>query len=336
MQLTSMVFISASIFCLILLFDFAEMARKYPISNFRETCFALKLACLRSPGTLCEILHYIYFIATTANLWSLCSSQQLTVLKSTGQSPKQILRPFLIFATLLASYWVFVFHPLGLIAQKHYDCIVSHSQCADVNSDIWINSAQKNQIIFIKNIRGNQLSELCIFNIDNSNKLFAKTANIEGTTWHLENVTTIENGNAQHRNKLTINNELISKELIDIVSKQPKQHDVYSLHNVYDIEKATGASLKLYELELHKLLANCANFIMFVLIAAVICFPINRYKTKTNVAIKVIFFSLILRFFSNMCESFVYTGVISVAVACWSVLLIMLSLSIAALIWKEA
>lgn len=336
MQLMSVIFISSAVFCLILLFDFAEMARKYPISTLAEACFALKLACLRSPYTLCEVMHYVYFIAATANLWSLCASHQLTVLKSTGQSPKQILKPFLIFATLLGACWLFVFHPLGLTAKRHYDCIINHSQYVDTNSNIWINNVEKKQVIFVNDIHQNLLSQLCIFSTENNDKLIAQSACVENSTWRLNNVTEIKNGDTYQHDQLTITRELISKDLVNMVAKHPKQHNVYSLSNVYDIEESTGASLQLYRLELHRLLANSASFIIFVLLAAVICFPINRYKAKTGVAIKVIFFSLLLRVCNNMCESFAYTEVISVGLACWATLLILLSLSIATLIWKEA
>ncbi|MDR0678163.1 MAG: LptF/LptG family permease, partial [Holosporaceae bacterium] len=93
-QLKTMVFVSIAVFFLILLFDFAEVTRKYPISNMQETLFSIKLSLLRTPSIFCEILHYVYFITATFSLWNLCQSHQITIIKSSGRSPQQILYPF--------------------------------------------------------------------------------------------------------------------------------------------------------------------------------------------------------------------------------------------------
>ncbi len=336
MQLKSMTFVGISVFCLILLFDFAEMARKYPISNFSETWFAIKLALLRSPSTFCEVLHYVYFITATFSLWNLCASQQLTILKSTGQSPRQILRPFISFAMFMSAIWLFVFHPLGLFTQQRYDQLANHSSITKANNDIWIDYTKKNQVIFIKNITKDTISDLYIFNTKDRSKLFAQHAKANKNKWILNNVTTINDGKTTYSKNQVINYNLLSPELLSILSASPRHQNIYNLCKVYSIEKNNGVSLKLYELTFHNLLANGMSFILFALIAAIICFPINRYKTKTNIAIKVIFASIMLRFCNNMFESLAYSGIVPVWLACWATVLILLCISIAILIWKEA
>ncbi len=336
MQLKATVFVSISVFCLILLFDFAEMTRKYPISSIAETWFALKLALLRSPSTFCEVMHYIYFITATFSLWSLCASHQMTILKSTGQSPRHILRPFISFAVFISMIWLFVFHPLGLFAQFKYNALTQNSSTIKTNSDIWIDNTKNNQMIFIKNITDNDIYGLHIFNIDNDERLIAQHAKIDSHLWTLNDVTMIKNGRVNNISNLVIQRDVISQELINLVSYLPQYQSIYDLYKVYSIERNNGVSLKLYELKLHNLLANCMSFILFALIAAIICFPINRYKTKTNIAIKVISVSIILRFCNNMFESLAYTGIVPVWLACWATVLILLCLSIAVLIWKEA
>jgi len=151
----------------------------------------------------------------------------------------------------------------------------------------------------------------------------------------LQNVSRIKNSKSQNLKSVKIFDN-ISSELIELLSLPPYRHDVYSLHKVYKIQKRDKISLRLYELALQKLLANCATFILFALIAAVICFPINRYKSKTNIAVKVIFSVLFLRFSNSLLESMAYAGVISVVLSSWAVVLILIFLSIAVLIWKEA
>ena len=336
MQLKATIFVGISVFCLILLFDFAEMTRKFPISNIAETWFAFKLALLRSPSTFCEVLHYVYFITATFSLWSLCSSHQMTILKSTGQSPRQILRPFIGFAIFVSMIWLFVFHPLGLFAQFKYNALTHNSSTIKTNGDIWIDNTKNNQMVFIKNITEDNIYGLHIFNTDSDERLIAQHAKIDSHLWILDNVTTVKHGRVNNISQLTIQRDVISPELINLVSLLPQYQSIYDLYKVYSIERDNGVSLKLYELKLHSLLANSMSFILFALIAAIICFPINRYKTKTNIAIKVILVSIILRFCNNMFESLAYTGIVPVWLACWATVLILLCLSIAVLIWKEA
>jgi lipopolysaccharide export LptBFGC system permease protein LptF len=70
--------------------------------------------------------------------------------------------------------------------------------------------------------------------------------------------------------------------------------------------------------------------------AAVICFPINRYKTRTNVAVKVIATSVLLRFANNILESLARAGLMSMPFACWAAVAALFCAAISLLIWKEA
>jgi lipopolysaccharide export LptBFGC system permease protein LptF len=128
----------------------------------------------------------------------------------------------------------------------------------------------------------------------------------------------------------------ISDSLLLMLSMPPQKHDIYTLYNVYEIQQKSKVALRLYEMELHKLLANAVTFVLFALIASIICFPINRYKTRTNISIKIIISAITMRFFNNIFESFAHNGILSVQLASWAVVLILLCLSMAVLIWKEA
>ncbi|MDR2158067.1 MAG: LptF/LptG family permease [Holosporaceae bacterium] len=334
MQLKAIIFVSVSVFFLILLFDFAEVTRKYPISNLDETVFSIKLSLLRTPSTFCEIFHYTYFITATFSLWNLCRSHQITILKSTGRSPQQILYPFLSFATFIALIWLFVMHPTGLFLETLYNKSISSGTVSETNRDVWIDFPPNNQMIFIKTIYGNKIEGLYIFDTKQGARIFARRASIEKSVWNLENVTTVNDDKITHVDAMKFFSG-VSLNLIKLISKSPRNHDVYYLYKIYKIQKKNQVTLRLYELELHKLLANCFSFILFALIAAIICFPINRYKTKTHIAIKVISTAIFLRFSNNMLESLAHGGAIPVQLACWAIMLILACISIAILIWRE-
>jgi lipopolysaccharide export LptBFGC system permease protein LptF len=335
MQLKATVFISISIFCLILLFDFAEVTRKYPISCAEETLFSIKLSLLRAPSTFCEILHYVYFVSATFSLWDLCQSHQLTILKSVGKSPQQILYPFGSFAIFMAAAWLFAFHPIGLFSEAQYHKNISPHIFTGTNHYFFIYCQKNDRVISIKTIHKNkQIEGLSIFNTKDNTKIFAQHASIAKNIWILKNVTITSNGEIKNMDEMELVSE-ISLDLIRLLSQPSYKQNIYYLYKVYRIQRKNGVPLKSYEMELHKLLANCFSFFLFALAAAVICFPINRYKTKTDIAIKVISTAVFLRFANNILESFAHGGIISAQFACWAVPLILTCVLVAILIWKE-
>ncbi|MDR2067458.1 MAG: LptF/LptG family permease [Holosporaceae bacterium] len=337
MQLKMMIFSSLSAFCLILLFDFAEIGRKFPMSNIDETLFAIKLSFLRTPSTFSEILHYAYFATATFSLWNLCKSNQMTVLKSSGQSPQQILYPFVSFAIFAAAAWLFIFHPLGLSCEKmFYDKASARiGDSVETNENIWINCHKSDEMIFIRAIKKGEINGLYLFDMTNNERIFAGKVAIKNNGWILKDVTIID-GNGIRRKDTLKTQSRASQDLISLLLEPPTKQNIYSLYKIYKIQKENLVTLKLYELSLHKLLSNFVSFILFALIAAIICLPINRYKTKTSVAVKVIASAILLRFANNMLESLAHTGIISAPLACWSLVLVLLLVSVAVLIWKEA
>lgn len=336
-QLKTFIFVGISTFFLISLFDFAEVSRKFSITNLSEVVWALKLSLLRTPITFCEVINYVYFITATFSLWDLCRSQQITILKSIGKSPQQILIPFISFSVFIAMIWLFVFHPMGIRSENLYRRTVESQDLSSIekNNDIWIDYGKNRYVIFIKSINKDKLSGFYLFNKKNKDRLIAKSGKINSNVVTLNNVSVFKDGKFEHRDEQKIYDN-ISSDLIELLSLAAYRQDIYSLYKVYSIQKRDRVNLRLYELELHKLLANCATFILFALFAAVICFPINRYKAKINIAAKAIFFALFLKFANSMLESLAYAGVISVVLSSWAVILSLIFLSISVLIWKEA
>lgn len=335
MQLKAMLFVSFFIFSLILLFDFAEVTRKFPISDLDQVLFAIKLSFLRTPNTFCEILHYVYFITATFSLWHLCSSNQMTILKSIGRSPQQILRPFISFAFFIASVWLFVLHPAGNYTEDVYNRLAK-SQIRDANENIWIDYVRDNQLIFLKNIVKNRIHGMYLFNTRKNERIFAKSVVIDRNKWELDDVTIVDcNSNKVRNTKNMVLFNRISHDLIKLLTKAPKKHNIYSLCSVYNIQRNDQVSLQLYAFGLHKLLANCMYFVLFALIAAAICFPINRYKTKTSIAVQVIIIAMVLRFVNNMLDSLARTNVLDMTLAAWAVVMTAVFVTVGILVWKE-
>jgi lipopolysaccharide export LptBFGC system permease protein LptF len=234
--------------------------------------------------------------------------------------------------------WLFLLHPLGQNLERIYAKTVNGEINSEINRDLWIDHAKDNRMIYLTSIFNNNIDGLYIFftakKKGGSRRIFAEKAKINNDVLELNNVIIVANDFIKTVENMKIKSN-ISEDLIKMLSLAPYKHDIYGLYKVYQIQNKDGTVLKLYELELHKLLANCASFILFALLAGVLCFPINSYKTKTSIAIEMIIVSILLRFANNTCEALACTGVLPVVFACWAVVLILLCLSISVLIWKE-
>ncbi len=336
-QLRSMFFVSISVFFIIFLFDFVEVMRRLPASNFSEIFFDLQLTFLKTPQTFHEVFHYIYFITATFTLWYMCHSNQITILKSSGSSPQQILFPFISFGISMALFWVLLLQPVGLICAQKYENIISPENSQNTNENIWINYPGEGQLIHINRINNNLIDGFQSINNFSGEKIFARSGILTDDSVNLEDIVIIEkDGNSKNLPTLkTMRYDRAYTTAINMLSIPAKKRNIYSLLKIITIRDAGKIGLKSYELALHNMLANCCNFILFAIIAAIICFPINRYKSKTNVVIQIITAIIALRFVNGFLETFALSNVLPVWLASWGVVFILLCLSVAVLIWKE-
>ena len=336
-QLRSMLLVSISVFFIIFLFDFVEVMRRFPASNFSEIFFDLQLTFLKTPQTFHEVFHYIYFVTATFTLWHMCHSNQITILKSSGSSPQQILFPFITFGISMALFWMLILQPIGLFSAQKYENAISSEDSRNTNRNIWISYPGDEQLIHINSIDNNVIDGFQL--IDNScgEKIFARSGTLTNDSVNLEDVVIIgKDGTTKSLPTFkTMRHDRAYTTAINILSVPAKRRSIYSLIKIIRFQRAEEIGLKSYELALHNMLANCCNFILFAIIAAIICFPINRYKSKTNVAIQVIIAIIALRFVNGFLETFALSNVLPIWLASWGVVFILLCLSVAVLIWKE-
>lgn len=333
MQAKMMFLVSLFFFCLIVLFDFAEVSRRTPVINVDDVMNAIKLSVMGALSTFEAIIHYVYFITSTFCLWHLCRSQQLIILKSSGRSPLQILYPFASFAAAISGIWLFILQPAGIWGDGKCRSIVNH-EMVEYNENIWVDHYKSDQLIFIKKLVEGRANDIYLFDLKNNSKIIAEHADIKNNTVVLKNGVEIVDRNITSFKEKKYSG-ILGDELLKIVSLSPKKHDVYSLHKVYDVG-SKGVALKEYEIEFQKMLVNCFTFILFALIPVLICLPLNKFRSKTDIVVKVISIAIVLRFVSSVFETMAYTGVLSIAQAIWGPILIVTSISIAVLVWREA
>ena len=334
MQLQIIAVVTCFVVGFIFIFTFADTMRKIPETASYPMLLCAYLSALRIPYTFCELAGYVYLIAATFSLWNLSQSHQITVLKSFGKSPKQILLPYFFLSFLMCIGFMFIFHPLCNRAERLADYQAKHYLSkSDVYSDnVWMRD--KNNVIYLGRLSNNCIDNLLV--TDNAGQsLYAESVEIDADKWKLKNGYELKNEKYNHFEEKIIPGYVVKDEL-ELYSIPAHRCSIYSLIKCVFSQNSYATDIGKYVLNLNKIICNGLVFFLFSMIAAIVCLPLNRYKTKTFVSSTVIGFAVILRLINNICESMGTNGTLSPVLCVWIPMIIAFALSLSLLIWKES
>ncbi len=334
MQLKIMFFVACFVIGFIFIFTFADMMRKIPYDAISPLSLCIYLSALRVPYTYCELVCYTYLIAATFSLWNLSQSHEITVLKSIGTSTHQILFPYFTLSFFIGISFIFIIHPLCVKVERFadYQEKIYLSKSSMSSKNVWMQNTEKT--IFIGKLSDSHMNCLSIINNKKNETLYADSVNIQNNDWQLLNGYILKNNKIETFKKKTIK-ELINKKTIDLYSIVPQRSSVYSLLKCLYAKESYATDIGRYILNLNKIISNGVVFFLFSMIAAIVCLPLNRYKTKTFVSGSVIGSAILLHLFNGICESMGNNGSLSPIICIWIPTIAAISLSLALLIWKE-
>lgn len=328
--------VSAFVIGFIFIFTFADTMRKIPSSAEYPILLCAYLSLLRIPYTFCELSGYIYLIAATFSLWNLSQSHQITILKSLGKSSKQILLPYFALSAIVSVLFVFVFHPICVRAERlaDYQDKVYLSMSNIYSSNLWMKKDCGGKLLYFGKLYKTGIENFLIKNYSNDEDIYASSVEFRNNEWVLKNGYVCRSGDCSPFTEISAKPEIKSDEL-DIYSIPPNRCGVYSLLKCIMANSSYVTDISKYIINLNKIFSNAFVFFLFSMIAAIVCLPLNRYKTKTFVSSTVIGSAVCLRLLSNICESLGANGSISPVLCVWAPMIISFMLSLAALIWKE-
>lgn len=327
--------LSLFIFAFIFLFTFVDNMRRVPENCLYPILTGATLAICKSPIVFCDLFTYLYFISAVTVLWRLANSHEITVLKSIGKSPKQILHPFLGVGTIIGLFFIFAIHPACMYLSKNMNYIEHKLIDATESSekDIWISKKDGNkEIIHISSFK-DEINYISIFT--NKESIFAHKLDIKDNSWKLYNGYI----NTQKGSYIFDEKILPSLMTIDDIKRFSVSCTKCSIYNLFSCLFDNGFSvtnLGIYIIQLNKILSNGLMLFIFAMIAALMCLPLSRYRTKTSISSGVIFVSIGSRVIIDLCENVGNTGAISPIFCIWAPVLAILFISSSLLIWKEA
>lgn len=326
--------ISLFVFLLIYLFTYADVIRIAKYSNYEM----LVVSFYKSFDVFSMVINYIYFIAAVFTLWSLSKSHQLIIFKSSGKSPREILRPFMIFSVTMGMVWIFGIHNLGILSQRYVTQLgIKHSSVTkSQNSNIWMDF--NDTIIYANSVQNNILKNVKIYNLKNLESIFAQNAKIEDEDILLDEAFVFGHdcdGTNSNKLKNYKYRHGMKKDIFLMMMIRPQLMTFYELCKVIKMQLYNGMNCFMQLSELFKLLSTLLSFILFPLLAAVICFPLSRYKTKTYISSMTIFYVLLLRFCTNIIDVLCQKGIfMNPFIICFPTIA-MISAAIGVIIWKE-
>lgn len=329
-----MFLIASIVVSFVFIFTCADMMRRIPQSIDSPIFVCIYLSLLRIPYTCCDLFGYMYFISATFSLWSLSQNHEITVLKSIGKSSKQILVPFFFLASLIGVSYVFIIHPISVRIERFadYQDKAYLSKSLLYSRNLWMRDV--NNDIFIGQLAHNRMRHLLIRDIVSHDETFADSVDIVDRQWILKNGYNRVKGESKVFLEHTMEAPISHNEL-NLYSVPPHRCGIYTLLRCIYARKSYVTDLNGYVINLNKLLSTGVVFVLFSIIAALICLPLNRYKTKTFVSSSVACSAIVLHLFNNICESMGGNGALSPLICCWLPTIIALFLSVALLIWKE-
>lgn len=334
MQIKIMLFVACFVIGFVFVFTFADMIRKIPTSANFPLGLCIYLSLLRTPYTCCELAGYIYLIAATFSLWNLSQSHEITVLKSIGKSSRQILVPYFFLSFLIGISFIFIVQPICVKIERFadYQDKIYLSKSTMYSNYVWMKN--KDEIIFMRKLWKTGISGLSITNYKTNEALYASSVKITADGWKLTDGYNYSDNKSEAFKEKTIG-KVIGDEELEIYSVPPQRCSIYVLLHCLFSKKSYATDIAKYIINLNKILANGIIFFLFSMIAAIVCLPLNRYKTKTFVSSGVCGSAILLHLFSGICESMGNNGSLSPIVCLWIPMVVAFSLSLALLIWKE-
>lgn len=336
--------------CLMLVFfiDFVEMMReaaKVDISG-AEVVF---LTLLRLPGFAELMLPFAVLIGSIAAFLMLSRSSELVIVRASGVSIWQFLRPSILVAALIGVFAVAVYNPLAAMAklaseQMFADTFASKGSGRSKNeSASWIrqDGPDGESIIYARATanRGTTLAGLTLLQFDPNKKFIerieADKAVLRQGYWELDNANVSSSGSLpQLYKKYFVSTYLDESQVTESVDTA-ESISFWELPEFIEFAEKAGVEATSYNLHYQQLLARPLLMVAMVLLAATCAlkpFRFGKIQTMVTAGLSGGFGFFIL---VELSRKLGMSGYITVGVAAWAPIVIASLLALTVLLHQE-
>jgi lipopolysaccharide export system permease protein len=335
--------------CIILVFliDFVEMMRESARSDV-SAGYVATLTLLRLPAFAELTLPFAVLIGTISSFLMLSRSSELVIVRASGISVWQFIRPAMLVALLVGVFAVGVYNPMAALAKQaaermFADGLASKRSNATSNTSSWIRQDGPDgpSIIYARASadKGTRLGGLTLLQFDPNQKFIerieADKASLHQGYWELENAQVSSSGALpQFYRKYQVSTYLDAEQVRESVDTV-EGVSFWELPGFIEFAERAGLSTTAYRLHYNQLLARPFLMVCMVLLAATCAlkpFRFGKIQTMviTGLSAGFAFFVLV-----ELSRKLGMSGYITAGVAAWAPIAITSLLAMTVLLHQE-
>lgn len=339
---------------IILLFDAIETLRKISGREDLSLWFAAQLAVTRITKTVEIVVPFVVMVAAMITFWRLSKNNEFVVIRATGVSIFEFLRPLIIAAFLLGIANVTILNPISAKMFEWYQILHYRMDSRDPNAvlfsskGLWIREAVNDHRVLLiqaKSLRqeddGNVwMRDVSITELDQLSQIKksyeAYFATLEGDTFHLKDVKIIIGGQpvktvSDYAYKTSIDVQRIKENFIE-----PEAISFWQLPDTIHFYEKSGFSAQRHWMRFLSLLTSPFLLVGMTMLAAV--FMLQNTLRGSAVLVRVIISivtGFVFYFSSQLVFAFGLNGYIPIWLAVSAPAMIILLISTSLLIRME-
>ncbi len=337
---------------IIMLIDFVETSRNLGGDIDISMAGILLLTALNAPMLVEQTIPFVVLFGVMGALFSLNRHSELIVLRASGLSAWNFLKPVIIVTLVLGALWTIAFNPFAAISQEQRAKLMQQINPEQIskteNKPIWLREGREHGHIIIHakriNIGENTLYDVTFYEFekmaDNMARLTsrydAKKAELfKQGYWMITDVLENEVGKpAKKYEAISRNTTITINDLRDSLSRKDNTQFWHLQAGIKKAQKSGYDPTRLI-IKFNKLLAMPLTLVAMAIIAAGASLNLSRSGGGLRLLIigGVIGFGMF--FIDNLIAAFGETGTLPPALAAWSVPVLVLLFSLSYLSWIE-
>lgn len=321
------------------------------------TYVAAFMAFLQIPDFLNDIVSSLALLSAIITFSNLSSKSEITIIRMSGFSIWQILRPAMLSAFLLGIFWIAIFEPVSIKMGEKFNSLEGEyiqNETRDFiapSGGIWLkqpNSLKKGEeLIFqAKKVYSEslELNNVSIWFFDPNGQFYKKIDAQE---------MILNNGEWQVNNAIVNSHNVINKKIDDLSIPTKLEADfvrqkivnnfqnaklftIFALPSLIENLQEAGFNPKKFKVYMHSLFSKPLLFTAMTLIACY--FGLNHVR-KQNSALMIflgIIAGLIFYIISSIMVALGSSGIISIFASTWVIAIVMLSIGVLMIYRKES
>ena len=349
--LNSLIFCTIIVSSFIFLIDAIELSRRISKAGESDIILSLKLAILKLPGMIFEILPFIVLFASLGTFFILARRSELVIARASGISIWRLLFPGVSIILAIGFFAVIVLQPLIATSTykfKELEARFIRGQPSLVTlseNGLWlkdINSADGSYRI-INSLglekQGSNLEKVILFNHSKSGKLIsrfdAENALLINNSWRLNNTWIYKSEKKpEFKNQITIKTSLTPNQIQENFAP-PETISIWNLPKFIKIAEQAGFTATRHKTKFYSILVFPLFLSSMLIIAAPFSIRFIRSEKTNNLILSGLLCGLLLYTLSNVISAFGASGSINPILSAWSPPILAILLGVSALIFIE-